>query len=375
VTTVKRKVPFFNYPAVFAQHEADYLAILKDVLARGAYIMQKDLQDFENNLAGYLGIKHAIGTADGTMALMLGLLAVGVGKGDEVILPSHTFVATAAAVHHVGAKPVLADCGPDHLIDPDSVEALITPKTRALVPVQLNGRTTDMRRLMSIAQSHGLQIVEDACQALGSRYKDKAAGTFGAAGAFSFYPSKTLGCFGDGGALITDDDAVAERVRLLRDHGRNRDGEVVCFGFNARLDNVQAAILDYKLKGYQEVVVRRRDIARMYRERLKHLKQLTLPPGPEGDPDHFDVYQNYEIEAEKRDGLKAYLAERGVGTLIQWGGKAIHQFRALGFGVKLPFTERLFERMLMLPMNMSLTDEDVSYVCEVIKGFYRRSAN
>jgi dTDP-4-amino-4,6-dideoxygalactose transaminase len=374
VTTVKRKVPFFNYPAVFAQHEAHYMDILKDVLARGAYIMQKDLEEFENHLSRYLGVKHAIGTADGTMALMLGLLAVGVEKGDEVILPSHTFVATAAAVHHVGAKPVLADCGPDHLIDPDSVEALITPKTRALMPVQLNGRTADMGKLLSIAENHELQIVEDACQALGSRYKEKAAGTFGATGAFSFYPSKTLGCFGDGGAVVTNDDAIAERVRLLRDHGRDHDGEVVCFGFNARLDNVQAAILDYRLKGYQEIVKRRRDIARMYRERLKNLKQLNLAPGPDGDSDHFDVYQNYEIEAENRDRLKAYLAEQGVGTIIQWGGKAIHQFRALGFGVNLPFTERLFERMLMLPMNMSLTDEDVRYVCEAIKEFYRESS-
>jgi dTDP-4-amino-4,6-dideoxygalactose transaminase len=287
-----------------------------------------------------------------------------------VILPSHTFVATAAAVHHAGAKPVLADCGPDHLIDPDSVEALINPRTRALMPVQLNGRTADMGRLTAIAKNHGLKIIEDACQALGSRYKDKAAGTFGAAGAFSFYPSKTLGCFGDGGALITDDDAVAERVRLLRDHGRNHDGEVECFGFNARLDNVQAAILNYRLKSYKEIVDRRRAVARMYREELMNLKQLTLPPGPDDDPDHFDVYQNYEIEAENRDRLKAFLAEHGVGTLVQWGGKAIHQFRALGFSENLPFTERLFERMLMLPMNMSLTDEDVSYACEVIKEFY-----
>lgn len=371
MTATERKIPFFNYPAIFSLHEAEYMEVLRDVLARGAYIMQRDLEDFERNLAGYLGVKHAIGMADGTMALMLGLLAVGVGKGDEVILPSHTFVATAAAVHHVGAKPVLADCGADHLIDPDSVKTLITPKTRAFIPVQLNGRTADMGRLLSLAESHGLQIVEDACQALGSRYKGKAAGTFGAAGAFSFYPSKTLGCFGDGGALVTNDDGVAEKVRLLRDHGRNRAGEVVCFGFNARLDNVQAAILDYRLKGYLEVVERRRAIARLYRQKLEKMDQLTLPPGPDDDPDNFDVYQNYEIEAENRDELKSYLAERGVGTVIQWGGKAVHQFRALGFGMSLRFTEQLFERMLMLPLNMSLSDEDVRYVCEVIKNFYR----
>ena len=365
-----RNVPFFNYPAIFAQHESDYMEILRDVLGRGAFIMQKDLEAFQGRLGDYLGIRHAIGTADGTMALLTALLAVGVGKGDEVILPSHTFVATAAAVHHVGAKPVLADCGPDHLIDPESVTALITSKTRVLMPVQLNGRTADMNKLMAIAEAHKLQIVEDACQALGSKYKGKFAGTFGTAGAFSFYPSKTLGCFGDGGALVTNNDGVAERVKLLRDHGRNNAGEVECFGFNARLDNVHAAILDYKLKGYREVVERRRAIARIYKERLGEIEQLALPPGPDDDPDHFDVYQNYEIEAENRDGLKVFLAEKGVGTLIQWGGKAVHEFRKLGFTQSLPFTERLFERMLMLPMNMSLTDDDVGFVCDTIKRFY-----
>ena len=143
MTAVKRTIPFFNYPALFSQHETEYMQVVRDVLARGAYIMQKDLKDFEKDLASYLGVKHAIGTADGTMALMMGLLAAGVGPGDEVILPSHTFVATAAAVHHAGAKPVLADCGPDHLIDPASAEALVTAKTRALLPVQLNGRTAE----------------------------------------------------------------------------------------------------------------------------------------------------------------------------------------------------------------------------------------
>lgn len=370
----KLSVPFFDYPAIFARYETEYMAIIGDVLARGAFIMQKDLEEFENRLSGYLGTRHAIGTADGTMALLTGLLAVGVEKGDEVILPSHTFVATAAAVFHAGAKPVLADCGADHLIDPDSVEALITPETRVLMPVQLNGRTADMDRLVALAEHHGLQIVEDACQALGSKYKGKLAGTFGVTGAFSFYPSKTLGCFGDGGALVTNDDSIARKVRLLRDHGRNDAGEVECFGFNARLDNIQAAILDYKLKNYQEIVDRRRTIAGMYRQRLADLEELVLPPGPDNDPDHFDIYQNYEIEVEDRDGLKIYLAEKGVGTLIQWGGKAIHQFKGLGLGdLHLPRTERLFQRALMLPMHQNLSDEQVGCVCECLRAFYGKS--
>lgn len=369
--TGKMTVPFFDYPGLFARQENEFMALLKDVLGRGAYIMQKDLDQFEQRLRSYLGVKHAIGTADGTMALLTALLAAGVGKGDEVILPSHTFVATAAAVHHAGATPVLADCGDDHLIDPDAVEPLITQKTRVLMPVQLNGRTANMDRLVEIANNHGLKIIEDACQALGSTFKGRFAGTFGSAGAFSFYPSKTLGCFGDGGALVTNDDAIARKVRLVRDHGRNEAGEVECFGFNARLDNIQAAILDHKLKGYQAIVDRRRAIAGMYRESLEDLDALLLPPGPDNDPDHFDVYQNYEIEAERRDGLRAYLAEKGVGTLIQWGGKAIHQFKGLGLGDRrLPRTELLFQRALMLPMHQNLDDAQVEYVCDCIRAFY-----
>jgi len=368
-----RNIPFFDYSATFSCNETDYLHILKDVLTRGAYIMQKDLQNFENNLANYVGVKHAIGTADGTMALMMSLLAIGIGKGSEVILPSHTFVATAAAVHHVGAKPVLADIWSDHLIDPDSVESLITSKTRAIIPVQLNGRTADMDRLISITDKYNILIIEDACQGLGALYKGKAAGSFGLAGAFSFYPSKTLGCFGDGGALVTDDDSVAEQVRLLRDHGRDRLGNVRCFGFNARLDNIQAAILNYKLKNYQEVVERRRAIARLYKERLGYVEQLNLPPGPDNDSDHFDVYQNYEIEAEDRDNLRDYLEKHGVGTLIQWGGKAIHQFRSLNLGeIHLPKTDNLFKKAMMLPIYPNLANSELDYICETIRNFYKK---
>ena len=170
---------------------------------------------------------------------------------------------------------------------------------------------------------------------------------------------------------MTNDENVYRRALSLRDHGRDENGEVVMWGMNSRLDNIQAALLDYQLKSYGKVIERRRNIAGLYRERLGQLEELVLPPGPEDDPAHFDVYQNYEIEADRRDELRAYLTEKGVGTLIQWGGKAVHQFRSLGFNQSLPFTERLFERMLMIPMNMSLSDEDVHYVCDSIIDFYR----
>ena len=215
-----------------------------------------------------------------------------------------------------------------------------------------------MDALQAIADKHGLLIIEDAAQALGSRFKGRCAGTFGIAGAISFYPAKVLGCLGDGGAVITNDDAIYERIYQMRDHGRNTKGEIVSRGLNSRLDNLQAALLDFQLKKYESVMCRRRKLAIVYTERLKDVAEIALPPAPDSDPDHFDIYQNYEIEAEKRDDLKQYLKEHGIGTLIQWGGQAVHQLKALGFTQHLPYTDRLFARLLMLPMNMSLSDDD-----------------
>ena len=369
-----RTIPFFNYSALFSRQEGELMPLIRDVLARGAYIMQKDLLEFEANLAQYLGVKHALGVADGTIALVIAVKATGVKAGDEVILPSHTFVASAAAIHHAGAKPVLADCRADHLVDPESIERLITSRTRAIMPVQLNGRTADMAALQSIAERHGLTIIEDSCQALGSKFGNRYAGTFGLAGTFSFYPSKTLGCFGDGGAFVTNDDRAAELALLLRDHGRAPSGDVRLFGYNARLDNLQAAILNFKLRRYEDEIRRRRVIAAMYDEILRDIEDLTLPPPPDSDPQHFDVFQNYEIESGRRDALREYLDRNGVKTILQWGGKTIHQFPDLGLEVALPYTDRMTSRFMLLPMNTSLSDEDVRYIGSVIRRFYGRGS-
>jgi len=368
-----RNVPFFDYSQDFTREEDAYLGIIRDVGRRGAFILQRDLEQFEQNLAAEIGARYALGVGNGTDGLILALRAAGIGAGDEVIFCSHTYVATAAAIHFVGAVPVPVEAGPDHLIDPKSAEAAVTPRTRAVMPTQLNGRTCDMDALRAIAGERGLLIVEDAAQALGSKYKGQCAGTFGTAAATSFYPAKLLGSFGDGGAVFTSDDAVFVRLCQLRDHGRDRDGEVGSWGVNSRLDNLQAAILDYKLKSYGREVERRRVLARLYQERLGHLEQLRLPPAPGAAPDRFDVFQNYEIEAERRDELKSFLKERGVGTLVQWGGKAVHQLQRLGFTQRLPYTEELFTRLLLLPMNTGLDDDDVEYVCEQVRAFYARA--
>ncbi|KHE94011.1 MAG: DegT/DnrJ/EryC1/StrS family aminotransferase [Candidatus Scalindua rubra] len=368
--TKRCEVPFFNYPALFKAREDEYMNVLRDVLSRGAYILQKDMEEFEDNLEEFLGVKYALGVADGTNALILALLAVSIGPGDEVILPSHTYVASAASIHYVGAKPVLVECQYDHMIDPVAVRQAVTAKTRAIMPVQLNGRTASMDAICAIAEEYDLVIIEDAAQALGSRFKGRAAGSFGIAGTFSFYPAKLLGCFGDGGAVITNDDEMAKKIFLLRDHGRDKNGEVVTWGTNCRLDNVQAAILNLKLKTYEQDIHRRREIAALYQDGLGEVEHLVLPPAPDSDSDHFDVYQNYEIEADRRDELQCYLKEHGIGTIVQFGGKAVHQY-PLGFeGVSLPYTEQLYKRALLLPMHTALSNDDVDYVCDSVNEFY-----
>ena len=367
-----RTVPFFSYQDVFSRQEDDYVRIFRDVMRRGAFIMQQDLARFEAHLAEYLGVGHVIGVGNATDALTMAFRAAGLEPGDEVIFPSHTMVASAASVAVLGGVPVPVDCGPDHLVDSRSIESAITPRTRFLMPVHLNGRTAQMDVIAVIAARHNLIIIEDAAQGLGSRFRGRFAGTFGMAAAFSFYPAKILGGFGDGGAVVTNDAAVARHIRLQRDHGRNDAGDVELWGVNSRLDNLQAALLDFQFRGFDAVIARRRAIAAQYQRVLGDVQQLVLPPSPDADPDHFDTYQNYELEAEERDALQEFLRRHGVGTLIQWGGKAVHQFERLGMRASLPVTERLFTRSLMLPLNTTVSDDDIDYVCRLIREFFLR---
>ncbi|MEX0691085.1 MAG: DegT/DnrJ/EryC1/StrS family aminotransferase [Gemmatimonadales bacterium] len=367
-----RDIPFFNYRKAFADQRDAFTATFHDVLARGAYILQRDMLDFEMHLGAYVGASHALGVGNATDGLHFLWRAAGLRPGDEVILPSHTMVATAAAIHFAGGVPVPVDCGPDHLLDPAAAAAAVGPRTRGICPVQLNGRACDMGAIEALARKHDLILIEDAAQALGAMWKGRMAGSFGKGGAFSFYPAKLLGCLGDGGAVTTNDADVAREVFLLRDHGRTPEGDVVGWGLNSRLDNLQAAFLDLQLSDYAKIIGTRRRLAGIYHEMLRDISALRLPPGPDADPDHFDVYQNYELEADRRDELRAHLKARGIGTNVQWGGKAVHQFAALGFAVHLPETERFFTRALMLPLNTTLSDDDARTVAETIRDFYGR---
>lgn len=367
-----KNIPFFNYPQLFKLHESELMEKFKDVCTRGAYILQKDLIEFEDQLKNYLNVKHAFGVADGTNALIIGLMAMGIKANDEVIVPSHTYIASAASIALLGAVPVLADITSDHLICPESVQSLISDKTKAIMPVHVNGRCCNMDALTSLAREYNLQIIEDAAQALGAKYKGKYAGTFGSCGTFSFYPAKVLGCFGDGGGIVTNDDSIAEKLYQLRDHGRNKDGLVVTWGTNSRLDNLQAAILNVKFKYFDAAIQRRRAIAQQYHDGLNKIKDLTLPPPPSNEGGvYFDNFQNYELESGSRDALRAFLTNKGIATIIQWAGKAVHQFADLDLeNTNLSNTEKFFQRCFLLPLNTSLDDEDVRYIVNCIREFY-----
>lgn len=368
-------VPFFDWPMLYAERADDFTGIIHDTASAGGFILQAAVEEFETALADYLGVRHAIGVSDCTNAMLLGLRLLDLQKGDEIILPAHAFIAAAQSIHFAGGIPVPVDLSEeDWLMDPDAISAAITPRTRAIMAVHVNGRTCAMDPIMEIASEHGLAVVEDSAQALGARLDGRAAGTFGLWGAFSFYPSKTLGCFGDAGALVTNDDGIAARVRAMRNHGAGPDKVVdtdcAIWGTNARIDNIQAAILAYKLTYYDEAVARRRAIATAYHEAFASIGRLDLPPPPSAGERHFDIFQNYELCCDARDALRAHLAARGIGTIIQWGGTGIHHFRKLGFGQDLPRTDRFFGRSLLLPMNHLLSDTQVRDIIDGVRSFF-----
>lgn len=371
VESKQRNVPFFNYPSVYKDHREHFLKIFDDVCSRGAFIMQSELSTFETNLARFAGSRYAIGVANATDALQMLLMAAGIKQGDEVIISSHTMVATASAIHFAGGIPVPVDVGYDRLIDVNKIEGAITSKTKAIMPTQLNGRVAEMDRIKKIADKNNLLIFEDSAQALGAKFDGVSAGNFGVGGCISFYPAKVLGCFGDGGAILCNDEKIYNHLLLLRDHGRDSNGEVVVWGVNSRLDNLQAAFLDYGLSNYGAVIERRREMAQIYHDGLSGIDELVLPPPPRLESRHFDIFQNYEIQADDRNKLRDHLRNNGIGSLVQWGGYPVHSFKKLGFTQELKHTDELFTKFLMIPLNMSVTDQDIEYVCDKIRRFYR----
>lgn len=365
------KVPFVDFPLQYRNLESEITAAVKDVFTGGDYILRSQVRQFEENIASFLGTDYAVGVNSCTDAMMLSLRAAGIGPGDEVITVAHTFVATIEAVVHCGAKPVLVDIGDDYNMDVSQLEAAISPKTKAVMPVHLNGRLCRMDRLMSIASKHNLIIIEDAAQALGAAFGGKKAGAFGLAGCFSFYPAKLLGGAGDGGMVVTNDKNIAEKIRLYRDHGRATKDDIALFGFNSRLDNIQAAVLNVKFRYLPQWIEKRRELAAVYDKNLSNIRQLKLPPPPQNSGHYFDVFQNYVVRAEERDKLAAHLNECGIETLIS-NPRPNHHQPALGLGeFRLPRTEQFAKEVISLPLHTELNNEQVEFVTESINDFYR----
>ena len=364
------KVRFVDFPLHYNNLKGEIDAAIKEVLEGGDYIMRRQLEDFEQNIAFFVGVKHAVGVNSGTDAIHLSLLAAGVSPGDEVITVAHTFVATVAAIVHCGAKPILVDVGKDYNMDVAQVEAAITPRTKAIIPVHLNGRLCDMEMLMDIARKHNLLVIEDAAQALGAEFDGEKAGSFGLTGCFSFYPAKILGGLGDGGIVVTNSSEINEKIRLLRDHGQNRStGDILGYGFNSRLDNLQAIVLDVKLRHLPDWIERRRELAALYEKGLSSLQQVQIPIPPQPGR-YFDVYTNYVIRSGERDELVEHLRKCGIELIVSWP-KPMHYQEALGLGhFKLPETESVSREVLSVPLNTEVTNEQVEFVIESIKKFY-----
>ncbi len=365
-------IPQNDLKASYLAHQRGIDDAIRQTLDSGWYILGKQVAAFEREFAGYLGAAHCIGVANGTDALTLALRACGVGAGDAVMTVSHTAVATVAAIELAGALPVLVDIDPvTFTISPQAIENAVNShrgeaKLKAIVAVHLYGQPAEMAAITELARRFDLRVIEDCAQAHGAKIGDQRVGTFGQIAAFSFYPTKNLGALGDGGAVVTSDAALAERVRLLREYGWRERYVSEIAGMNSRLDELQAAILRVKLKRLDEENERRRQLARVYDEKLAAapLQLLAL----QSNVSH--VYHQYVLRAAERDQLKERLKEQGIGTLIHYP-VAVHQQpayrnRVLVGGGGLPETERAARSVLSLPMYPQLTGEQAEYVCQAI---------
>lgn len=362
------KIPFVALARQFSNLEAPMTDAFLSVCRSGVYIMGENLESFEKNLAEYCGVSHAVGVANGSDALFLVLKALGIGDGDEVITATNSFIASAWVIAATGAKPVLVDVAEDLNIDPNLIEGLITEKTRAIIPVHLTGRPAPMTEINEIAQRHGIHVIEDAAQAIGAKYHGCRVGSLGLAAGFSLHPLKNLGVYGDGGAITTNDSALNEKLIKLRNHGlRNRD-ECDFWGFNSRLDPLQAAFANIKLRYLDDWNRRNREIANAYRSGLK--EYVVVP----NDQDWEEcVYHNFVLRTKERDALMQHLFQNGIDTRVHYPIPIHLQKAAIKLGYKrghFPKSEEYASTMLSLPIYPELLDEEVEYIISKIKSFF-----
>jgi dTDP-4-amino-4,6-dideoxygalactose transaminase len=362
------KVPFLDLKAQYQSLREPIHAAIGQVLENTAFAGGPFVARFEEEFAAYCGSKCAVGVGNGTDALWLVMLALGIGRGDEVITVPNTFIATAEAISLCGAVPVFVDVDPQtYTMDPARLKQAITPRTRAIVPVHLFGQTADMDPILEIARTHGLPVIEDACQAHGAQYKGRMAGTLGVAGAFSFYPGKNLGAYGEAGAVVTHDEALAAKIKVLREHGQPKKYIHSVIGWNARMDGIQGAILSVKLKHLDAANEARRAHARQYQTLLAGLDGITLPVEA---PYARHVYHLFVIQTQRRDDLIQALAAREIACGIHYPVPLHLQEAYASLGVPagtFPVAEESARQFVSLPMFPELTPEQIAYVCAELR--------
>lgn len=365
-----RTVRLGDFAAQYAALKPEIDAAVAAVLERGTFILGPDVKALEAEIAAMCGVAHGIGVNSGTDAILISLLAAGIGPGDEVITTPFTFFATAETISLTGATPVFVDIEPDTFnIAADAVEAAITPRTRAILPVHLYGQVADMDALCALAERHGLVIVEDAAQAIGASYNNRPAGSFGAMAAFSFYPTKNLGAYGDGGMIVTDDADLAEQARVIRFHGSGGGYFYKRLGYCSRLDEIQATILRVKLPRLEDWNARRREHAALYTEMLADVDIIT----PIEAPGRHHIFHQYTLRTPRRDALKQWLTENGIDSGVYYPLSLHRQevYRHMGLGEgSLPNSEAASREVLSLPIHPDLTRDDVAYVARAIRRLF-----
>lgn len=363
------KVPFIDLKLRYQEEREEILTSIELVLSQGHLIMTEEVDLFEREAASFIGSKHVVSLNSGTDALMMGLWALGIKKGDEVITTPISFVASTAAIAHIGAKPVYVDVSDDQNIDVSKIEEAIGPNTKAIMPVHWGGRMANMDTIVEIAKKHNLFIVEDAAQAMGSYYNKKHGGTFGDVAGYSAHPLKNLNALGDAGFLATDNDEIAKKIRLYRNHGLESRDNCVMYGVNSRLDSLHAEILRMRLKKLNSVVEKRRKNVSLYKEHIK-TSQIYIPKELDKE---YHSYVMFIVQAERRDELKDYLGRHGIETLVYYGTPLHLQKAASIYGYKqgdFPMAEQQCKKVLALPHHQNLTNDQIIFVCEMVNKFY-----
>ena len=364
-------IRYVDLPAQWADEKEFLMPIIERVLESGSYVAGKNISILENNIANYCAVNHCITLNSGTDALMTGLWALGIKPGDEVITPPNSFIASTAAIVHVGAKPIFVDVLPSQLMDTDKIEKLITPRTRAIMPVHLTGMMPNMRAIKALAEKYDLFVIEDAAQSIGSKLYGVPSGAYGDIGCFSTHPLKNLNSCGDGGFITTNNSVLAEKIQRYRNHGFVERNQVEQFGIVSRMDEIQAAILNYRIKNLDNVIKKRRLNAALYRERLD--QKLIYFPSEEKS--QFNSMHTFVIQTDKRDQLAQFLKDNGIQTAIHYPRPSHLQPAASQLGYKygdFPITEKQAECILTLPIHQYLGSSEIDIICELINRIIKK---